>query len=274
MPLIPELPEVETIRKQMADKLPLTINQVATSHHGKNLFLEWDLPSKKELCLTQVGRRGKLLWFETNQGRRLYSHLGMSGSWQWGEEASKKKHAHLVLSFKQGLILSFVDPRRFGFLALTQVGSNIEKKILKNLGPDLCSPDFSQDYFMSCLKRYPQRMTKVTLLDQKLFAGVGNYMASEICALAGVRPTRKCVRLTVNEIEKLFDAIHLVVKGMVEANGNTFQGGYQDAFGESGGGLNRLVVFYQERCGMCKKTKVKKVILAGRGTYYCPRCQK
>jgi formamidopyrimidine-DNA glycosylase len=148
-----------------------------------------------------------------------------------------------------------------------------EKK-LAELGMDLADPEFTLDYLRFALKKYPERAIKVTLLDQKLFAGSGNYIANEICARAGIRPTRKCKQIKKDEFQKIFNSIHQVLAPALASGGTTFQGGYRDSTGERGQGVQHLVVFYQKICQLCKKTSVKKILLAQRGTYYCPHCQK
>jgi formamidopyrimidine-DNA glycosylase len=111
-------------------------------------------------------------------------------------------------------------------------------------------------------------------LYQKLFAGSGNYIANEICARAGIRPTRKCRMVKRDEFPKILKAIGEVLQPALASGGTTFQGGYRDTSGEKGLGVEHLVVFYQKICQLCQKTPVKKILLAQRGTYYCPKCQK
>ncbi len=145
---------------------------------------------------------------------------------------------------------------------------------MRELGMDLADSALDLDYLTQAIKRFPERALKVTLLDQKLFAGSGNYIANEICARAGLRPTRKCNKVKKEEFPKILKAIHEVLAPALASGGTTFQGGYRDSSGEKGMGVQHLVVFYQKICQMCKKTPVKKIILAQRGTYYCPKCQK
>jgi formamidopyrimidine-DNA glycosylase len=145
---------------------------------------------------------------------------------------------------------------------------------LAELGMDLADPEFTLEYLTNAIKRYPDRALKVTLLDQKLFAGSGNYIANEICARALIRPTRKCGKVKASEFPLLYKAVQDVIGPALKSGGTTFQGGYRDSTGERGAGVDHLVVFYQKICQMCKKTPVKKIVLAQRGTYYCPHCQK
>ena len=271
--LMPELPEVETIRRQLSDYLPFEIkNQkcstvVSSILHTPEEKLNGDI-------ITGLQRHGKILIFHLETKRFLISQLGMSGRWEITQKTSgltSKKHQHLQLESAKHY-LTYIDPRRFGHLYVWD--QKMWQSYLKRQGRDPTSPEFTLDYFTSAIKKFPNRMIKVTLLDQSLFSGIGNYMANEICALAGVRPTRRCKRLTIKNIGQLFNGVTQVIRGAVHSGGVTFQGGYSDAFGDKGKGVQGLTVFYQSTCQVCHKTPVKKIYLQNRGTYYCPHCQK
>lgn len=212
-----------------------------------------------------------MLDFQLDDGSHLLSHLGMTGTWLIGETIKSGKHTHLILKGEKHT-LAYDDPRRFGHLYWYNKADS-EKK-LAELGMDLADPDFTLDYLTQSIKRYPERALKVSLLDQKMFAGSGNYIANEICARAKIRPTRRCKNVKKEEFPKLFQAVKDVIGPALASGGTTFQGGYRDSTGERGLGVQHLVVFYQKICQMCKKTPVKKIVLAQRGTYYCPQCQK
>lgn len=267
---MPELPEVETIRSQLSEYLPLKILAVASTPQLKQNILHTDLDLKNK-TLTAIKRKGKMLDFVFDDGSHLLSHLGMTGTWLIGESIKSGKHTHLTLT-GDNYTLAYDDPRRFGHMYYYNK-EEAEKK-LAELGMDLADSDFSLTYLESAIKRFPERALKVTLLDQKLFAGSGNYIANEICARAGIRPTRKCKNVKKDEFPKILKAIKEVLEPALASGGTTFQGGYRDSSGEKGKGVQHLVVFYQKICQMCKKTPVKKITLAQRGTYYCPKCQK
>lgn len=199
----------------------------------------------------------------------------MSGSWRLSSERVREKHTHVQLKTvdERGRerFLAYVDPRRFGNMHfLHKDGLN---EWMKRLGADVSSPQFDFDYVKGRLTRYPNKVIKPFLLEQNHFAGVGNYMASEICARAKVLPMRKAGSLNDEEIHALVSATKSVLTEAIQTNGTTFSGGYQDANGDAGEGVKNLVVFYQDTCRMCHKTEVIKITLAGRGTYYCPHCQ-
>jgi formamidopyrimidine-DNA glycosylase len=195
----------------------------------------------------------------------------MTGTWLVGEEIKSGKHTHLTLKSKSQT-LAYDDPRRFGHMYFYNSLEAARK--LGELGMDLADPELGLDYLVTAIKKYPNRAIKVHLLDQKLFAGSGNYIANEICARAGIRPTRRCGKVKSQEFPRILDAIKEVLGPALAAGGTTFQGGYRDSTGERGQGVQHLVVFYQKICQLCKETPVKKIILGQRGTYYCPKCQK
>lgn len=267
---MPELPEVETIKTQLSHYLPFKIMSVSSTPELKQNILHTELDLKGKTLL-KIKRKGKMLDFIFDDGSHLLSHLGMTGTWLIGESIKSGKHTHLTLK-GETYTLAYDDPRRFGHMYWYSA-SEAEKK-LNELGMDLADPDFNLEYLTYAVKRYPERALKVTLLDQKLFAGSGNYIANEICARAGIRPTRKCKNVKKDEFPKILKAIQDVLNPAIASGGTTFQGGYRDSTGEKGMGVQHLVVFYQKICQLCKKTPIKKITLAQRGTYYCPKCQK
>lgn len=269
---MPELPEVETIRSQLSHYLPIKIDSVTITKEAKKDLLHTPL-KLENLSLEKILRKGKMLNFIFSDSSQLLSHLGMTGTWLVSHEAPTMKHSHVIIRGinQSGVIyLTYNDPRRFGHIYhLDPVKAGLK---LSELGPDLI--EMSELEVTTALKRFPDRALKVTLLDQKLFAGSGNYIANEICARAGIHPTRVCGKIKKDEFPLIFQAIAQVLNPALQSGGTTFQGGYRDTTGEKGLGVSHLVVFYQKTCQLCQKTAVKKIILAQRGTYYCPKCQK
>jgi formamidopyrimidine-DNA glycosylase len=267
---MPELPEVETIKNQLSTFLPLKVLSVSSTPELKKNILHTDLDLLGK-TLISINRKGKMLDFVFDDGSHLLSHLGMTGTWLIGETIKSGKHTHLTLQ-GDSITLAYDDPRRFGHMYYFDIHEANKK--LSELGLDLADPQLDLTYLTQAIKRFPDRALKVTFLDQKLFAGSGNYIANEICARAGIRPTRKCAKVKEEEFLKLLKAIHDVLGPAIASGGTTFQGGYRDSTGEKGLGVQHLVVFYQKICQLCGVTLVKKIILAQRGTYYCPNCQK
>ncbi|GAB4422771.1 MAG: bifunctional DNA-formamidopyrimidine glycosylase/DNA-(apurinic or apyrimidinic site) lyase [Bacteriovoracaceae bacterium] len=273
----PELPEVETIRRQIEEYLPLKITEVYYSDVSDSLFRpEVKSFNPKGCVIKAIERKGKQMAWQLGDDQFVLTHLGMSGGWRIKREKISEKHTHVQFECidREGkkLFLGYVDPRRFGEMGF--VNRKTKDEFLSRLGVELTSNEFNADYLYDSCRRYPERAIKVHLLDQKSFAGIGNYMACEICALAGVRPTRKCGKVTRAECEKMIEATHQVINGQINHSGLSFSGGYKDTTGSDGGGLSSLVVFHQDKCGMCGGDTIKKIVLAQRGTYYCSRCQK
>lgn len=266
---MPELPEVETIRKQISQILPLKISNLARSNVSDSI-IHTKMDKLKGKVILAVNRKGKMLDFILDDGRHLLCHLGMTGGWRISKTKVIEKHTHLQF-MSENNFLAYVDPRRFGHMYLYDEKQAQAK--LNELGVDLLDPNFTCVYFKEKILKYPDRFIKVTLLDQSLFAGTGNYIANEICARAFVRPDRLVSSLNEKEIKKLYASVAVVIKGATQTGGTTFQGGYADTTGSKGGGVQHLVVFYQKICQQCHKTPVVKITLGQRGTYYCPKCQ-
>jgi len=272
---IPELPEVETIKSQLQKTLPMKIKDVTFSDVSESIVKDRDFCPTKGMTLESVIRTGKILRFMFSDNMKMISGLGMSGSWRISNTKITEKHTHVQIEGTHNgkkVFLGYIDPRRFGNIHF--LTEEHETEWLKRLGPDVSTTDFDFEYLWGLTKSKPTKTLKPFLLEQNFFAGIGNYMASEICARAFLRPTRKMKTLRKADCEALIESTRSVLNDSIKNNGTTFSGGYADAFGEKGEGVKNLVVFYQKVCGLCKKTEVKKITLGGRGTYYCPRCQK
>ncbi|MDO9182061.1 MAG: DNA-formamidopyrimidine glycosylase family protein [Bacteriovorax sp.] len=272
---MPELPEVETIKSQLSNFLPLEIKKISFSDKTSRLIKQKDFTPKSGESIIEISRKGKFLIFKLdNPDHFMISHLGMSGSWRITDSRLDEidgKHAHIIIETNKK-VLSYIDPRRFGHLYFLNK-KNFETK-LNSYPMDISEPGFDAEHIYNIFQNNPNKVLKTFLLDQKNFSGVGNYIASEICARAKLLPTRIVGPLTKKDCKNIKAAIDLIILGAVKTQGTTFGGGYRDAFGEKGEGVQHLVVFHQKICQMCKKTPIIKITIGGRGTYYCPHCQK
>ncbi len=271
---MPELPEVETIKSQLSEILPIQIIGIEESKHAKKIIIknQFDIKNK---TIQSVKRFGKVIQFELDGDCYIVSGLGMSGNWRISNTPINNPHKHIEFfgrRNKKDIYISYIDPRRFGKIHYLKKPGLLE--YLGKFGKDPTSEEFTPEYIYQTLKKYPERKLKPFLLDQKFFPGIGNYMASEICARSSILPTRRAKKISKKDAENIKAATDSLLKQSIQNKGVTFSGGYLDANGSKGEGLNNLVVFYQEVCGLCKKERVKKIFLAGRGTYYCPKCQK
>jgi len=270
---MPELPEVETIKNQITEVLPMRIDKVYFSKVSSSIIKTRDF-SPLNLVIEKVVRQGKVLRFFLSGDKRIISGLGMSGGWRISREPMNVKHTHIQFSSLvkgQETYLAYVDPRRFGVAHF--FNEENEAQWLTRLGVDVSTDQFTLEYLLTLKNKFPEKKIKPFLLEQNYFAGVGNYMASEICARALIRPSRRMKTLRRLDLENILVANKIVLDDAITTGGTTFSGGYADAFGEKGAGVTGLVVFYQEICRLCEVTAVKKVVMLQRGTYYCPRCQ-
>lgn len=272
--IMPELPEVETIRRQLIAHLPVNIQKVRYSTFISSI-LKTNMFCPKGKTLRDIHRKGKVLDFIFQDENHMLCGLGMSGGWRVDTAPITDKHTHIQWEGKNAtgkIYFGYVDPRRFGTCHLLDAPS--AKQRLSLLGVDIGTRAFTADYVKKVCQRSSNREIKPFLLDQKFFAGVGNYLACEICAHARIHPTRKAGTLTTQEHQQIVAATKRILRKSLKNRGLSFSGGYADTTGTKGDALNQLVVFHQSQCGLCEQTPVEKIVLKGRGTYYCPHCQK
>ncbi|HNU96040.1 MAG TPA: bifunctional DNA-formamidopyrimidine glycosylase/DNA-(apurinic or apyrimidinic site) lyase [Candidatus Magasanikbacteria bacterium] len=271
---MPELPEVETIKRQL-DKLTAGKKIVSAEFFGPQKMI--NLPKNKFLKILTgtkivgVNRRAKLLILELNNDYFLLTHLKMTGKYLWN--MPKDKHTHLVLKLNGKNQLNFKDVRKFGYLKLVKKEEMLE--ILENTyGPEPLDRGFTFSQFEKMLSQKPKSKIKQLLLDQKFIAGIGNIYAGEACFYANILPDRKVATLKRQEIQKLFQGLKSILTMAVKCGGTTADD-YLDCYGEKGNYANKLKVYGRKGlpCYKCK-TILKESRLGGRGTVFCPKCQK
>lgn len=272
--VMPELPEVETIRRQLLPHLPLSIKRVYLSAVVSSI-LKTTMFRPDGKTLVDIQRKGKLLNFIFKDGCHIISGLGMSGGWRVADTKIREKHTHIQFQCENQngvLYLGYVDPRRFGNCHF--VDHATANHILSKLGVDIGTQKFNAAYVRRACERFPNREIKPFLLDQKYFAGAGNYIACEILAHGRIHPARLAGTLTHQEHKNIVSATRAVLSGSLKQRGLTFSGGYTDATGRKGDALNTLVVFHQQICGLCEHKSIIQITLKGRNTYFCANCQK
>lgn len=272
---MPELPEVETVRRQLAERLEgARIVKIEVWRSGReapvgDLFVE----SLQGRRIQSIERRAKLLVWRFDDGMALTAHLKMTGRFVFvGEMYERQKHDRVRFIFeKKGkrFFLVWADVRQFGFLKLIQ--PDVLKEILDGYGPEPF--DVSPEALAQRLTRRSIRSIKALLLDQTVIAGIGNIYADEACHRAGIRPTRPSSRLKREERLRLAQEIQAVLRESLAQQG-TSANDYVDTRGEKGGFLSLLRVYGREGepCRTCAQP-IKKVVHAQRGTHYCIKCQ-
>lgn len=272
---MPELPEVETVRRGL-EKLILG-KKILNIEIRYPKMIKTDLNQfQKELpgqVIQSMGRRGKYLLFNLRD-KVLISHLRMEGKYfYYPDEIPERKHAHILVHFEDGTTLVYEDVRKFGTMELLAPELLDSYFISKKLGPEPTDQDFDLGRFKLALKR-SKKPIKSHLLDQTLVAGLGNIYVDEVLWRAKVHPSRHSNSLTAQEARKAHDETIKVLGQAVEKGGSTIRS-YTNAFGEDG----TMQEFHQvydkagQACSRCGST-IEKIQLGGRGTYFCPKCQR
>lgn len=275
---MPELPEVETIKKDLFSKiLRKKIRRVEILERAivKNPLKDFE-DSLRGNFFTDIDRVGKLLIFSLQRGGKvLFIHLGMTGQLVYSHtDLVPGRFTRVAIYFTGGSALFFNDIRKFGYLKLVREKDK-SAVIAKSFGIDALSPYFTAGKLKEFFNRRKGSSLKAALLDQKLLAGIGNIYADEICFDAKILSSRKAGSLSNSEISRLYKSIKKILAKAVKSRGTSFRN-YVDASGKSGNFLRHLKVYRREGrpCLKCKRGVIRKIILAGRGTRYCPGCQK
>lgn len=270
---MPELPEVETIRRELAERIiGKTIRNVEV-HHIKPLrdvpleqFLKWQRNRK----IIEVGRRGKNLLVHLSDSLSLIIHLKMSGSLTFVIDDRKPlKHTHCIWTFTDGSRLFFRDPRRFGYVILTKRAKMFDRPELQKLGPEPL-PKFPRAVLERVVNS--RRSIKSVLVDQQVIAGIGNIYADEICHAAKVDPRQPGMELTGDQIEALCQKTPEILKKALREGGTTISD-FVRTDGTKGDFALQLRIYGRDSCPDCG-SKTETVKISGRSTRFCPRCQR
>ncbi|MGH3665476.1 MAG: bifunctional DNA-formamidopyrimidine glycosylase/DNA-(apurinic or apyrimidinic site) lyase [Egibacteraceae bacterium] len=265
---MPELPEVESVRRQLAPRLEGRYIHAVVAQPQRRFH---DVERAAGRRAGALRRRGKYLLADLDGGLELVGHLGMTGSFRF-RDGTWVPDAYVRATFTlDDAVLDFRDVRRFGTLATVPAGDYRSLATLAVLGPEPLSDDFDPDRFHAALRR-SRMAVKPYLLTQRPVAGVGNIYADEALWRARVNPRAR--RLGRERVYALWAAIREVLAEAVEREGTTFRD-YQMVNGESGRNAAFLVAYGQRgrpcpRCG----TPLRKILLGGRGATYCPVCQR
>ncbi len=274
---MPELPEVETIRRQLEKEIKgATIkNVVVRSAKPLNVSSKKFIAAVRGEKIKEVDRRAKLLIFKLSNQKNILFHLKMTGRMLLAEKNAKPtKHTHIVFELSGSRNLFFEDYRRFGFVKLLEKKDSEKYLEGQGYGPEPMTKDFNYKIMKECLLAHKNKKIKQVLMEQKCVAGIGNIYAAEICFFAGVYPERKIGGIKEPELKKIFDGTKKILE-MAIVNRGTSADSYVDAYGKQGTFVPKLKVYGRdgEKCLRCGGI-IKKIKSAGRGTYFCPSCQK
>lgn len=274
---MPELPEVETIRRGLEPQLVgRTITGVRVRQPQLRDMVDTRALQREAVdrAITAVDRRAKYLLIRLHPDRVLIIHLGMTGRLSVGppplEDAT---HDHLIFGLSEDLELRFNDARRFGMCFITTDRQLADHPRMHHLGPEPLSPEFTADYLREQAEG-SRRPIKNFLMDATVVVGVGNIYASECLHLARIRPTRETGRLRSMHWTRICDAVQQVLQTAIDHRGTTLSD-YVDSEGREGDFQNRLLVYGREGEACARdRRRIKRIVQAGRSSYYCPGCQR
>lgn len=283
---MPELPEVETVRRGLADHVVgrlIERVEVGRQRTVRRTSREALIDGLSGVRITNANRRGKYLLCTLDSGESLMIHLRMSGRVLVVPRGTKRPaHTHVVLHLSpdathEAQELWFVDPRTFGEVVVFDPAqaANVVPE-LAQLGIDPLTDDFSSEILYQ-LMRVKRGRLKAVLLDQHVVAGIGNIYADEILHMARLRPNRVPARLSRPTIDRLYQAIVGVLNSAVDLGGSTLTDTqYVDLDGASGNYQHQHRVYGRagETCLTCGVARIAQTVVAGRTTYYCPKCQR
>src|SRR3989338_6317768 len=279
---MPELPEVETICRQLSKLVvgkKIKEVEVKLSKIIKTSLVSFKCATS-EAKIKSVGRRAKLIIFRLDNGWSLLIHLKMTGQLIYQSSvisdklSEKNKHTHVIFNFVDGSRLLFNDLRQFGYIKLIRTDELGEFFVKEGTGPEPLAKDFTLAKFEALLVKKPKAKIKQFLMDPKNIAGIGNIYSDEILFFAGVHPLRRNHDLKKKEIKKIFQGIKKILPDAIKLKG-TSANNYLDAFGRKGEFLKKLKVYGREgqKCVKCKGN-VYRIKINGRSAHFCPLCQK
>ena len=287
---MPELPEVETVRRGLE---PALAGARLARVEARRPDLRFPFPDGFVQRLTgarieRLDRRAKYLLAPLDRGDTLVMHLGMTGRFEV-EDGRKRaspgefvqalppdpKHAHVLFETEAGARITFYDPRRFGFMDLIPTEGLEQHPFFKGMGPEPLGPGLTAHYLAAAFKGRKQS-PKTLLLDQRIVAGLGNIYVSEALHRAGISPMKPAGKIPKKKFEPLVQSIRAVLEEAVEAGGSSISD-YASADGALGYFQHRFRVYDREG-QPCPTPGCKGVILrsvqAGRSTFHCPVCQR
>ena len=283
---MPELPEVETVRRGLA---PVMEGEVISEAQINRPDLRWPFPNRMAERLTgqhilRLWRRSKYMLADMESGESLLIHLGMSGRMVVSGDPlgrfvhnhpAPEKHDHVVLTMGSGARITFNDPRRFGAMDLLNTSAANTHPLLAKIGPEPLGNSFHAEYLTKILHGRKSAI-KAALLDQRIVAGLGNIYVCESLYRAGIHPARAAGRIGAARISRLTNHIRDVLSEAIAAGGSSLRD-YRRADGELGYFQHAFDVYGREgdacRNHNCSEP-VRRIVQSGRSSFYCPLCQR
>ena len=287
---MPELPEVEVVKKSLENKLKnLNIKRVYITNNK----LRYKIDNKQfykinGLKIISIQRRSKYLLINLNKDITILVHLGMTGkffitdnkkryktSFYYSLKKNDKKHDHLTLFFNKKIKLIYNDVRKFGFIKIFSSKDVFNCKHLLSLGPEPLSNNFNLNYFKKFIINKRKKI-KDLLMEQKFVAGLGNIYCNEVLFLCKISPTRTVQKINQIEIKKIIKYIKKILKQSILLGGSSIKN-FSNTEGQEGNFQQKFNVYGREKTS-CRRLKcsgtIKKVYTSNRSSFFCPKCQK
>ncbi len=283
---MPELPEVETVRRGLE---PVMTGRRIAFADVRRPDLRWPFPDRMAERLTgrrveRLRRRSKYILADLDSGETLIIHLGMSGRMLISglapgafhhKQGAPEKHDHVVLDIEGGARVTFNDARRFGAMDLTPTDQAEQHRLMKGIGPEPLGNSFDEDYLLSRLKGRNMPV-KTALLDQGVVAGLGNIYVCEVLHRAGISPKRRAGKIAALRIRSLVPIIRQVLQEAIEAGGSSLRD-HRQTSGELGYFQHSFRVYGREGepCSTpgCSGL-IARTVQSGRSSFYCGQCQR
>lgn len=282
---MPELPEVETIKRQL--NTFLVGHKITDVKINNQKIFTGDVKDVVNAKITGVRRFAKVLCIDLSNGYSITSHIKLTGQYIYRGpnlkspiDLSKKivggvpgTHTHVIFTLDNGGHLYYNDLRRFGWIRVLKTSDVTTSGFVGKLGPEPFG-ELTEELFKTALSK-TKRPIKIVIMDQEKIGGVGNIYASDALWLAKINPKKPANSLTDKEQKELYDAIHHVLKVGIEKGGAS-ELSYVTPDGGEGEYQKYFLAYAKDGsvCPRCKKAKFEKYFLGGRGTYICPNCQK
>lgn len=283
---MPELPEVETVRRGLT---PVLEGQKIVRAEINRPDLRWPFPPDmaKRLqgqSVLRLRRRSKYILADLKSGETLLIHLGMSGRMTVSgdplgrfvrDHPAQQKHDHVVLHMQTGARVIFNDPRRFGAMDLMETASADQHRLLAVLGPEPLGNDFNETLLVNAFRKR-KSPAKTLLLDQRIVAGLGNIYVCEALYRARLSPLRQAAQIADSRIASLVPIIRQVLSEAIDAGGSSLRD-FRQADGELGYFQHSFDVYGREaepcRTAGCDGS-IRRAVQSGRSSFYCPQCQR
>ena len=288
---MPELPEVEVVKKSLENKLKnLTIKRVFINNNKLRYKIDnrkfYKIKGRK---IISIKRRSKYLLINLNQNLTILAHLGMTGKFFIVDKKNKKhktsfyysikkkefKHNHLTFYLEKGFKLIYNDVRKFGFLKLFESNTIFKCKHLKLIGPEPLTKEFNLSYIIKYFI-YKKILIKNLLMDQKFVAGLGNIYCNEILFLCKINPRRIGKTIKKLELSNIIKFTKKILRTSITYGGSSIKN-FSNAEGDNGNFQQKFNVYNREKSKCFRKNclgVIQKIYISNRSSFFCSRCQK